>query len=702
MTGGQDADVESALVRTVSGRVGRFLTDTRWSGAGRLVFDVVVTAGWALSDVAKEEVAQSLEDLRVEWPHSLPRVRFTADHAMADHAYTVDVLLISGEEPREATAEAQDADTTDPEDPEADLMVLDMRYRRFRFVHRFSPADGWVPLSRGTATAGFRFPPDAVAIPQAPLVELRNIDGMLAVRRTDGERRYVVSVNGTRVPPGDRRGIRTKPAGTFTIREATGGAVAEIGYELHDRFAELRSDGASDPGDGAEIDAWIVARTFTQHLRIAAPAADPRADLRAFPVTDKDNRRRRLSVRVVYTAATSGDNADQRWHVKMYRCETPQDATALRRHLSRQAINIEQANTAAGGSNRRPPWVIAPVHILSLSRPERTPDTNLADTGTALAEGVDARLGGWFGAPDQPQADSCVLVASPMLQHNPWPDSAFREEAPGVSTLSRLAVLAKGLDECHTLGFAHGDIKSDNVCRIIDPNQKQGYVLIDGDSILPATCDPEDTRLTEPYVSAAVRRQRAAGRPVDLRGHDRWCFALVVIAAVAGPERMVGLLAEVDDKRIVDDRDRLTDALVNGWPPRWEAFATELAAPFGPDVVADPAWSLAGWVEDLRALSDPEPPCGHDECPMDGCARGEHGDEDYEDPYGPRLRAIRDAVRSDNLLSEDLRTRVIVLLRTQQLKVGLAEYRHEFVRTAAWVLVPVLILFLSVLIGARQ
>ncbi|WP_309115465.1 hypothetical protein [Saccharothrix sp.] len=693
----EDDRREAALGREVRRELSRWLAHHA-SGAPTAV-DVVVRVARSLSAVAEDELRASVDDQRREYPGAIPRLAITVDRDLPAPGFTVEIV------PVVAAAEEPSAPITDEEpdeDQDEDQLVLTLKLGRFRFPHVLRPSAGWVPVSR-RGPGGIVFPDEAEAVPRAALVELRNVAGNLHVRRTGQDRRYIVAVGGQRVEHGRPTGIGVSPRGRIVIREATGDAVATIDYELHDRFTELRTGGATDTGDGTGIAAWVTGGGSFKRIHVEAPPAGVVPSAREFTGRSARGEPHQLRVRVLYTRAEALEpGGEEVWHVKVYRCDTPEDAAMLRAFLEAQIGNVERANGAVGGSNRVPPWVIAPVHLLSLARPA-APRTRLADKGERIPEGVAARLAGWFGVADQPDVDTCVLVASPWVSEVGWVRQEMRP-VPGRGPLEHLRRLARGLDLMHgPLGIAHGDIKPANVCRLARADGHDGYVLIDADSIGPVRCPARDARPTDEYTSADYRAQWENGDVVDLRALDRFGFVLVTIAAVASPDRLRGLLDKQGGReRVVDSHPRVVEYLTNWWSrsPRWQPFAEELAAPFAKGVFADPDFSLEEWVDRLIAAHDrPGPQCGHPGCPPAECVAGRPRDDHYDPPYAEQLRRIRDEVRSSHHIAGGTREAVIRELRAQQAALALAAYRGASRSVLAAVTVFLLIVVVSLKLG---
>ena len=657
------ADDEEALRQQVLAEVSGFLARTPARG-GKIVFDVVVTSGWTLSELAKTEIEHSVDDLRAGYPEAVPRVRFAVGDGRAPAVAIIGVTDGSPDE-SSATWVGEEADETAEEDRRLLVLTVD----GLRFVNQL-PEGEWLPVYRGEARKGIELHPSVGAVPQGGLFEVRNSLGNLVLRRTADRPEYIVSANGTRLERADRSGLRVGPQGTIVLRSDDGHA-ATIAYELHDGVHDPLSTGAG-PGDRAPVDAWLTVAGRVHQLSIEPPATPVARGRRAYPITERGpGAPAKVDARVGYTRARTLGGPDQHWHIKIYRCDTPEDAEHLRRTLAGQALRIAQANVTFGGSNIRPPWAMVPVHLLALGVAEAPAATGSGDGAAAAAESAGARLSAWFGVPGQPQADCFVLVASPYLEPLRWSSVDDVADEPAVWFLEDLAALATALDHCHDRDLAHGDIKVDNVCRAVFEDKSSGYVFIDGDSVRTVTCAADEFRGTDPWVSKQTLRQIKAGRPVDVRAHDRFCFALVVLTAVAGQERVRDLLAgSPGQPRPIDAHEDVLGALRRTWPgPRWDAFTAELAAPFAPGVLDEKHWPTAAWVARLRAAHTPpaRPDPSAERVPGD--------DTPFAGEFGREVAAIRARVRA--VPTAVLRRQTVLdELRAKQKEVAVKRYRR--------------------------
>ena len=383
----------------------------------------------------------------------------------------------------------------------------------------------------------------------------------------------------------------------------------------------------------------------TGFVEIMPPAEGERAQDRRFPIPTSSPERpsRDIYAQVLYTRAVGRVPVAGDWHVKIYRCATPQHAARLRAYLRTQAVLIEQVNAAADGMPQEPPWAIAPVHVLTLDsgHQDGPRPTDLALGDQEIRDDPDNRLSAWFGFAGQPQPDCFILVVSPLLARVGWAPAQLRRSSPGVDQLPALTALAIGLDACHERDIAHCDVKPENVCRFLrlDGAGPPGYVLVDGDAVTRTTGGLSALRFTPSYASAEIitraRRLRAPDRKdvpltaLELREHDRFGFVLVVLTAVAGEDRVSGLLIENDDgKRGVDEPDAVAATLRDVWPVQWVPFVTELLAPFAANALVGDDWTASGWLARLSARADPLPVERRPDLEGGGdepLARGRHG-----------------------------------------------------------------------------
>jgi hypothetical protein len=324
---------------------------------------------------------------------------------------------------------------------------------------------------------------------------------------------------------------------------------------------------------------------------------------------------RQITARVLYTTATNQtkDTGWGTWHVKIYHCQNQGDADLLRRHLRRQAADIQRANTHIEGPARtpiRPPWAVVPVQIVTGDRStdpgQAAPPTDIVRADDII-DRIRATLPSWFGVED-PQPELFLLAFSPQLEQVPW--LPYRT-VPGVEHLVDFLSMAKGLDTLHKRGTVHCDIKPDNVCRYNSTDVGSGFVLIDADAATRMNPPPKALRTTERYVYKGIRdwlkyefHKKLAIDAGRLRAQDRFGFAIVVLVALAGRDWVeTELLTHQDDEgeeiRRADDQPAVINALRQHWrDDRWEPLILAAAEPFD-SRIEDWDWSAAEWIERL-------------------------------------------------------------------------------------------------------
>lgn len=355
---------------------------------------------------------------------------------------------------------------------------------------------------------------------------------------------------------------------------------------------------------------------------VASAPADPGTRRMSIdvPPTASDLPPRRVTATVRYTTARNVGSAGWPvWHVKIYECDTVGDAEALRHHLIRQATAIAYANDRLPrppGSARTsqtsidPPWAVVPVHVVrgdGLQRGDESVRTELTAPAERVIDTVTRTLPAWFGdAASTPER--YVVLLSPYLDQVAW---APPRASPATEQLVDFVDLAAGLDRLHQVGTVHCDINPDNVCRYTT-GRASGYVLIDTDAVTQIDPLPHSVRTTTRYEHAGLRRWRISGArpelgpdPNLLRAHDRFGFALVVLAALAGRDWVEKVLLREDEDtgtRRVDSGEAVAEALRGLWVDtrsrRWASLIETLGEPFGP-LIEDSSWSAARWIARL-------------------------------------------------------------------------------------------------------
>jgi hypothetical protein len=547
-----------------------------------------------------------------------------------------------------------------PRVPPGARRLLTLRCGRFSFPQLLVPGPGWLPVHRcdgsaasASALTGIVLPGWLGPVPTRALFELRLDETGLALRRTCGRAGTQVLVDGevrTEGPDGELLG----EAGTITL---TGGLTSgaertELDYRLEQWVdAPLapgtgRAEGGADE-DGEPLRAGFEAEALLGWLDIAPPPAGVAPVRQEFPVHAPDLGQAGvpLHAEVLYTRAISllGRLEGRDWHVKLLRTATPQHAALLYDHFHNQSVRVNALVVRSGGRVLDPPWGIAPVHPIDpwrlaagLDEPTRT---GLGPAPPKPAR-TDERLTGWFGTPE-PSPAACVVAVV-----TPWLAEAALESLPAEPLLVALpdfAEMARALDLAHADDLAHCDVKPDNL-------RQSGscVVLVDTDAVTDLTLERPVCRLTTPYLRAGALRPGAALVNQDLVDHDRFGFALVVLAAVAGTAWVTHALRGEPGRRIVDGRAPLAEALRGQWAdaghpalrpvdgvagePAAVPLIEVLAEPFDEQASRDPAWSCAGWLARAIEAANVTGPAYDAAAPV------------YTGPYAAAMARLRDVL----------------------------------------------------------
>ncbi|MGW6937034.1 hypothetical protein ACWGE0_43780 [Lentzea sp. NPDC054927] len=668
--------LEEAVRSGASSELNAFLIGNPPAAGRTVLVNVVIRTGVPLSAEGRAAVVESLSEVSDSFPGNQYQLQFDVDPALGTNSRIYCEPVVRSQQAERPRQEPRQA-------PAAAERLLSVGFGTLRFEYVVSAGNRWSPLGRPNDDSGhdgFVLPRSMLAVPHGDLLTVRLSGGDLVMRRTAERPDITVLVNGDLL----RKGGRLVPArGQITYQDRAGSPVT-LEYALTEWVpAAPSAPGLPRTGDGAPHLVWLKASSRTDLLRILPPPArHPR--VRDFPVpSDTPDRPRRLEVQVVYTTGAWHDAVAPQWHVKIYRCATPQHANQLRRYLRTQAALIDQANAACGWSPQSPPWAIAPVIVIPEGSGYRAGDdqTRFTVTPREINDDPENRLSAWFGVPDQPQPNCFVIVVSPLLKTVGWAHSLDLGGAPAVSQLSALRTLAVGLDGCHGQDVTHCDIKPANVCRYRADDDSTGYVLIDGDAVARVRGRLGDLRLTEtwaaPEILASFRSRGTPSSAVNLREHDRFGFALIVLTAVAGIDRTMGLVEQDEHgARLIDDPE-LAVRTISGYWPRWPELAAELAAPFQRNALVGESWRAESWLKRLEALREP--------LPVD---EGDGGSPPQQPTgrHGRHVAAVHERVTSHPLGQSTLLDELVKEIAAEQLVVA----RKAYWRTVGFGLLAVL------------
>ncbi|GLZ40800.1 hypothetical protein [Actinokineospora sp. NBRC 105648] len=682
----QDQPRFEERVRAAAGsELNRYLSTVRTPDGLRTLVRVLVRTSLPLSPTGSDAVRETLEELR-RGDVSL-QLHFEVATGLPDNydvrCEPVSNLLGPGEPPapRRPRPAGQDR-------------LLTLSFLGLRFDYLFPADDTWHAVERpeGRRGKGFVLPQSMSPVPAGPLLELRLAGGVLLARRTWERPDLAVWVNGVLLVPTAPDGVRCAAGGRIAYHRHSGELISELDYDLVGwARGTLSPPGPADPGTGATHDVWLTTGNHGHVLRIAPPSAGELAVDRRFPIpgaTTSD--RHYLDVQVLYTEGVRQTPEPDTWHVKIYRCATPQHADQLRRYLRTQAALVDKVNAAVGGTARTPPWAIAPI---SLPPPGSGVLGERRATEYASPQQVsddpENRLSAWFGVHDRPQPNCFVIAASPMLRRVGWSES-YQRGAPGLDQVDDLMALAAGLDQCHRLDIAHCDIKPANICRYRRADDGSGYVLIDGDAVSRRWERLVDLRLTTTYASPRILakwyRPHDETTEVDLREHDRFGFALVVLAAVAGQDRAYALLTQDEDgARPIDQPEIVTAAIASYWKdPRWAPFAQALAAPFQYDALVGDDWTAVGWLRLLGSVTA---------APVDPQVQHPVAAPVFAGAHSARLVALRTEIQAAPPALNAAVATVLRRVATEQVSVARAAYW----RALCWGLLPLLAMVVTLI-----
>ncbi|GIE90225.1 protein kinase family protein [Actinoplanes regularis] len=301
----------------------------------------------------------------------------------------------------------------------------------------------------------------------------------------------------------------------------------------------------------------------------------------------------RIDAEVIFTTASNERDGWRDWHVKIYRCANGEEASALREHLHRQAAALQRVNSYLPAPQRRqaiePPWAVVPVQVVrgdgQLEEMANVVTTRLGVPLDQIVARLRQHLPAWLG--DRARPEEILFAVSPQIDPLRWEDT---NPHPATEHLEPFLTLAAGLDHLHSHGWAHCDIKPDNVCRCTYAGRTD-YVLIDTDAATRAEPPPQTLRTSQLYEYRGLRQLRLRPGHEPSAGlfyaQDRFGFLTVVLSALAGREWVDRVLLAPDPEdryggRIVDSGERVDQALAALWPDeRWRPLRELLAEPFG-------------------------------------------------------------------------------------------------------------------------
>jgi len=511
-----------------------------------------------------------------------------------------------------ATAEDVDASDAGPADSgglAADTQVLSVTVGTEALGFAIEPSESWSPFGRFDTVAaqtrpGVYLPAASSVVPRGELLVYRFHRGVLTLTRTrdradadaPGAGPVTVHVDGRALVPGDDVTM-TSDSSLDLVYEGRGGASA-LRLELTPAYStDLFNGSVPNPLPGHQL---LVPGPGSAVIAVDPPARTSRIKLAEFPIAATTVRRGdsgRLHAQVLI--CTGVDDRGAGWHVKIYRCLTAAHARIVRRILTTQADLAEEARIISHSP------AIVEVRIAEIGVPTGAAlETTVAPQPEHRDEpvDVDVLLASWFGIPSGPGVDCYAVALSPLLKTVTFP-SVRDNPAPVLDQLAYLAPLARGLDDCHRAGVAHGDIKADNLCR--RGPEDSSYILVDIDSVSRIDAAVPTHRTTWEYAAPTLLEQRfgpTGSDAVPIRTSDRFAFALLVVAAVADSRRRDELVVRRPQaKSVVDAVQTARQAVQSFWGPEWSRFAGVLAEGFDERKILDDNLRLAEWIERLAS-----------------------------------------------------------------------------------------------------
>ncbi|WP_428504729.1 hypothetical protein [Pseudonocardia sp.] len=621
--------VIDAAKRGVRGRCKEVGPLPRWrrEDAPRRAVDLLIETKVGLTEtdanVLREDVRRSLPDPREGW---LLTTAFYVDSTLAQEEQDYIVAV---------TVQGEDEDEVDdggvvPGDRE----LLKLTCGGVTLPYLLIPSKTWLNVHRRDEEPDLDhrkvivLPGGLRNVSRKPLLQLRLVGGDLEMRPLGRLRGIKVLLDDH---PLTERAVRRH--GCLTFLE--GGHRTDVTYDLTP-WEDTLLTGTAGRLPGSPDHHTTVIDVMNTHgtLRITAPDVGARPKVRGFRVKAAQFKTGYMEVpaRVHYTDGTSsGPGLDgQRWFIKIFRTPTPQHAAFLRETFNRQAEAIRKVIIAKGGDLDRPPWGIAPVHVIDPDDDGEPPPTAVG----ALPPEPGGRhyvFGAWFGAPGV-VSDCFVVVASPWLKGR----TVERDPgSPALFQLERFRAMAAALDECHVKKIAHCDLKPDNYLK-----RRGDYVLVDGDSVTEIESMPTWLPYTNGYATGRMLRENPPDRydgPVLGSGriieHDRFGFGLLVLGALVGSARLRVLTRDgAPGSRTIDKLPELRAALSGRWPKdeRWKGMVDVLLEPFDGSKVSSSGWTCTSWLDRVIAASN---------VPMAGPADKEK--PRYDGPYAKAFARIR-------------------------------------------------------------
>ncbi|MEV6072034.1 hypothetical protein AB0L82_36310 [Nocardia sp. NPDC052001] len=469
------------------------------------------------------------------------------------------------------------------------------------------PSHSWQVLGRVSPTdptvrtGAALLPSRWDAVPRGALLSYRFHGGRLVLVRshdrvTDapGVDKVEITVGGRLLAPGEESTLSAGEAIELSYAVAHGVAGVRLEFN-HWRSVDLADGLVARPESDRTID---IAEQGQPVVTVRPPESGTPIRLRDFPVPSSDGERHPLTARVLTCEGVDSDGT--RVHVKIYRCVTSAHARFLRQILTEQA----RLTGVIAALSTVPAMVRVRIAEIGVAQQEQGATRIVRSTGDrphrASPTADDELLTSWFGIDTGPGLDCYIVALSPYLTPIEFP--AVREnQAPVVDQLVYLKPLAQGLDACHGLGIAHGDITVRHLCR--RGGQDLSYILVDGDSVARTDADVSTVRTSLKYAAPSLLARmydKSGTDPRLLRTSDRFAFALVVVAAVADLERLARLIGRRPDEFGVVDRPGAAAAVIGEfWDPEWAMFADVLARGLDEHRLSADDHLLAEWIQRL-------------------------------------------------------------------------------------------------------